>query len=188
MGHGLPEDLVPGKRPANGPSYPMDVGSYDDNFEGNSPTDTRAPDMQFSRLGLEGEPSNGGGYGGGFQSPDGRVGRQQELGPGPPRDRSVPRNHSRPGGGSGAKSPSNTPRVCKKCDESLTGQFVRALGGTFHLECFKCMVSIFGWNGTRKETFLLTFFSRIGLRSDCRIEIFPGRPRGWKWSIPVVRN
>lgn len=29
-------------------------------------------------------------------------------------------------------------RICKKCGEPLTGQFVRALGGTFHLDCFKC--------------------------------------------------
>jgi hypothetical protein len=32
-------------------------------------------------------------------------------------------------------------RMCKKCNEPLTGQFVRALGGTFHLDCFKCRVS-----------------------------------------------
>jgi hypothetical protein len=32
-------------------------------------------------------------------------------------------------------------RLCKKCGEPLTGQFVRALGGTYHLDCFKCRVS-----------------------------------------------
>jgi hypothetical protein len=32
-------------------------------------------------------------------------------------------------------------RVCKKCGEPLTGQFVRAISGTFHLDCFKCRVS-----------------------------------------------
>ena len=32
-------------------------------------------------------------------------------------------------------------RLCKKCGEPLTGQFVRALGGTFHLDCFRCRVS-----------------------------------------------
>lgn len=32
-------------------------------------------------------------------------------------------------------------RICKKCGEPLTGQFVRALDGTFHLDCFKCAVS-----------------------------------------------
>lgn len=142
-GHNLPEDLVPGKRPANGSSYPMNVGSYDDNFEGNSPTEsTQTPDAHFSRLGLEGEPAyNGGRYDGGFQTPDGRLGRQQEHAIGSSRDESAPRNHSRPGGGSGAKSPSGT-RICKKCGESLTGQFVRALGGTFHLECFRCEVRL----------------------------------------------
>lgn len=31
-------------------------------------------------------------------------------------------------------------RICKKCSEPLTGQFVRALGGTFHLDCFRCRV------------------------------------------------
>lgn len=29
-------------------------------------------------------------------------------------------------------------RICSKCGEPLTGQFVRALDGTFHLDCFKC--------------------------------------------------
>ncbi|MCJ1378448.1 hypothetical protein MMC17_001547 [Xylographa soralifera] len=29
-------------------------------------------------------------------------------------------------------------RTCKKCGELLTGQFVRALDGTFHLDCFRC--------------------------------------------------
>ena len=33
-----------------------------------------------------------------------------------------------------------TQRVCKKCGELLTGQFVRALEGTFHLDCFRCQV------------------------------------------------
>lgn len=32
-------------------------------------------------------------------------------------------------------------RICKKCGEPLTGQFVRALEGTFHLDCFRCRVS-----------------------------------------------
>ena len=45
------------------------------------------------------------------------------------------RDRSRTNGG-GSKS-----RFCMKCGESLTGQFVRALGGTFHLDCFRCEVS-----------------------------------------------
>jgi hypothetical protein len=41
----------------------------------------------------------------------------------------------------GARKGSGQLRLCKKCGELLTGQFVRALGGTFHLDCFKCKVS-----------------------------------------------
>lgn len=53
--------------------------------------------------------------------------------------RSGERNRSRP---RGSRALSGQGRVCKKCGESLTGQFVRALDGTFHLDCFKCRVSI----------------------------------------------
>ncbi|KAK3902407.1 hypothetical protein C8A05DRAFT_33886 [Staphylotrichum tortipilum] len=49
--------------------------------------------------------------------------------------RSAERNGSRP---RGSRSASGQARACKKCGEPLTGQFVRALDGTFHLECFKC--------------------------------------------------
>ncbi|KAG5995474.1 hypothetical protein E4U52_008267 [Claviceps spartinae] len=45
------------------------------------------------------------------------------------------RNRSRPRNG---RSASGQIRICKKCGEPLTGQFVRALDGTFHLDCFKC--------------------------------------------------
>ena len=44
----------------------------------------------------------------------------------------------------GNRRPSGTAkeqRMCGKCGTHLTGQFVRALGGTFHLECFTCHVS-----------------------------------------------
>ena len=68
---------------------------------------------------------------------DGRNGRSrdqtQEL---PVRERS--RNDGSTGGG---KASHGAPRICKKCGEALTGQFVRALGGTFHLDCFRCRVS-----------------------------------------------
>lgn len=48
----------------------------------------------------------------------------------------------RPRGGS--RKPSGAvkeQRMCGKCGTHLTGQFVRALGGTYHLECFTCHVS-----------------------------------------------
>ena len=54
--------------------------------------------------------------------------------------RSGERNGSRP---RGSRSASGQMRTCKKCGEPLTGQFVRALDGTFHLDCFKCQVSFF---------------------------------------------
>ncbi|KAL2757452.1 hypothetical protein ACRALDRAFT_2100347 [Sodiomyces alcalophilus JCM 7366] len=58
----------------------------------------------------------------------------------PPSDdddtrRSGERNRSKQRSGRSASGPQ---RICKKCAEPLTGQFVRALDGTFHLDCFKC--------------------------------------------------
>ena len=43
--------------------------------------------------------------------------------------------------GSVAGKGSGSLRICTKCNEVLPGQYVRALGGTWHLECFKCKVS-----------------------------------------------
>src|SRR4051794_7887252 len=50
----------------------------------------------------------------------------------------VDRSRSRTNGSTGQKSSTGQLRTCKKCGEGLAGQFVRALGGTFHLDCFKC--------------------------------------------------
>lgn len=52
-----------------------------------------------------------------------------------------PRSRSRQRGKGMGKSSSGQIRICKMCGEPLEGQFVRALGGTFHLGCFKCRVS-----------------------------------------------
>ncbi|KAI1382170.1 RhoGAP-domain-containing protein [Hypoxylon crocopeplum] len=49
--------------------------------------------------------------------------------------RSGERNRSRARSG---RTASGQLRICAKCGESLTGQFVRALDGTYHLDCFKC--------------------------------------------------
>ena len=43
------------------------------------------------------------------------------------------RDRSRPNG-------KQSTRICGKCGGHLTGQFVRALGDTYHLECFTCHV------------------------------------------------
>ncbi|KAI1622667.1 paxillin [Exophiala viscosa] len=66
-------------------------------------------------------------------SSDSRTGRKRSLG-GPGGNE---RSRSRTNGSTG-RSPGSSMRTCKKCGEPLTGQFVRALGGTFHLDCFKC--------------------------------------------------
>lgn len=47
------------------------------------------------------------------------------------------RNRSRNRSG---RTASGNLRICKKCGQQLTGQFVRALDGTFHLDCFRCAV------------------------------------------------
>ncbi|KAI0397868.1 RhoGAP-domain-containing protein [Xylariaceae sp. FL0594] len=52
-----------------------------------------------------------------------------------PRRRSGERSRSK---GRTGRSASGTLRTCAKCGEPLTGQFVRALEGTYHLECFRC--------------------------------------------------
>lgn len=89
----------------------------------------------------------------GAQNPDGRLGRRYESNNSSPRDpstprdaagywdRSTPRDRTRPNGRPVTKSPGGSSRICKKCGEPLTGQFVRALLSTYHLECFKCEVS-----------------------------------------------
>jgi len=33
-------------------------------------------------------------------------------------------------------------RICSACGKAMQGQFVRALGTVFHLNCFKCMVRV----------------------------------------------
>lgn len=66
-------------------------------------------------------------------STDSRTGRKRSLGGPGASDRSRSRTN-----GSAGRSSNSAVRTCKKCGEPLTGQFVRALGGTFHLDCFKC--------------------------------------------------
>lgn len=63
-----------------------------------------------------------------------------------PQDRSRPSVEATNEGGSKDRSksngrrPSGQQRSCGKCQRHLTGQFVRALGDTYHLECFTCHV------------------------------------------------
>jgi len=50
---------------------------------------------------------------------------------------------TRPNAGLGVSNPisrgkTTVARSCRKCREPLVGQFVRALGSTYHLDCFRC--------------------------------------------------
>lgn len=81
--------------------------------------------------------------------------RERERDGGAKRDRERERERSRkekdPRAGGGASSSRDAkvngsatpPALCAKCDLPMTGQFVRALGTVYHLDCFRCMVSLF---------------------------------------------
>jgi hypothetical protein len=62
------------------------------------------------------------------------VGREQDQVKMAAQSQEKERQHSAGG------KPGKPQRTCSACGENLTGQFVRALDGTFHLECFKCKV------------------------------------------------
>ncbi|KAI4923594.1 uncharacterized protein J4E92_007568 [Alternaria infectoria] len=51
----------------------------------------------------------------------------------PPRSSTDPGDQNQP-----VAKPKRSGKICGKCGEGLTGQFVRALGDTYHLECFTC--------------------------------------------------
>jgi len=70
-----------------------------------------------------------------------------------------------------AASPKHT-RTCQKCQNPLTGQFVRAIGGTFHLDCFKCMVLP---STPLSDTWLCCSRWNLvpGLRCGSRFEVLP---------------
>lgn len=124
----LPASLVAGK-----PTPTVNTSGFGGNYQKNTPT---SPEDSLIP----------------FDSPTTRTATHNPLGqedrtsrglePEQPgyRDRSNARDRSRTNGRSHTKSPGSS-RICQKCNEPLTGQFVRALGGTFHLECFKCQVS-----------------------------------------------
>ena len=81
-----------------------------------------------------------------------------------PRDLAV-REKPQPRGGGGKSS---SQRTCMKCNLPLTGQFVRAIGGTFHLECFKCQVNTRDKHllSARTDTFIQ------GLWADRCVKVF----------------
>lgn len=125
----LPASLVAGK-----PTPTVNTSGYGGSYQRNTPTspeDSLIPfDSPATRTGGNHSPL----------SQEDRSGRGLEPEQPGYRDRSHARDRSRASGRPNTKSPGSS-RMCQKCGESLTGQFVRALGGTFHLECFRCQVS-----------------------------------------------
>ncbi|KAJ3572222.1 hypothetical protein NPX13_g5122 [Xylaria arbuscula] len=109
-GGGLPSDRVHGHPP------PASDGVYQ--LDHDRPNMTPSPSY-----------SNGG-----YPLPTRPTGSPTLSAHGDPR-RSGERSRSRARNG---RSASGSLRTCAKCGEPLTGQFVRALDATFHLECFKC--------------------------------------------------
>lgn len=52
------------------------------------------------------------------------------------------RGRSRTDGSTAGNTSGGVPRICTTCGEPLIGKYVRALGGTYHLECFMCKVGL----------------------------------------------
>lgn len=127
----LPGILMPGNGGSGSPRpWGSGAGTNSQNQSPISPIDGHLP---FERAPPGGTPLAVAAPAPTYQ-PDSRPGRRQDdpldQEQNDQRDLSVPRERSRP------KNRSN--HTCNKCGEPLTGQFVRALAGTFHLECFKC--------------------------------------------------
>lgn len=165
---------------ANGGTYLADPRSFDGPDTQQRHTDGLGIDTTFPRDGVLNGGTRDMGYDGntGTSSPtDGRIARNKENGRG-----DTPRDRSRTNGGVGAKS-SGTMRTCGKCGEPLTGQFVRALGGTFHLDCFKCRVcrTILALN-----KYILLTKHNLGLRTHRRLQILPRRRRSRYRPISLV--
>ena len=66
---------------------------------------------------------------------NGRNGPETEV-----SQENLARGRSRTDGSTAGNTSGGTPRMCTKCGEPLIGKYVRALKGTFHLECFMCRV------------------------------------------------
>ena len=64
-----------------------------------------------------------------------------------------------------------TTRMCGKCGGQLSGQFVRALGDTFHLECFTCNVSPYHLISHKCPFLDVDADKLLGLWQNCCFEI-----------------
>ncbi|KAL5048369.1 hypothetical protein BDW71DRAFT_20671 [Aspergillus fruticulosus] len=147
----LPDSLVPGNgavRPSlNTSGY---GGSNGGSFQAQTPTSPADSTVPFDSPRTRPWNASSTGPDSGHSPVDGRPMRRLDSNPADPRDPTTPQDRTnhwensgplerpRPNGRNHAKSPGSSSRICKKCNEPLTGQFVRALMATYHLECFKC--------------------------------------------------
>ncbi|KAL4980954.1 hypothetical protein BDW66DRAFT_146728 [Aspergillus desertorum] len=147
----LPDSLVPGNgavRPSlNTSGY---GGSNGGSFQAQTPTSPADSTVPFDSPRTRPWNASSTGPDSGQSPVDGRPMRRLDSNPTDPRDPTTPQDRTnqwensgplerpRPNGRQHAKSPGSSSRICKKCNEPLTGQFVRALTATYHLECFKC--------------------------------------------------
>lgn len=65
------------------------------------------------------------------------------------------------------RRPSAT-RTCGKCGGPLSGQFVRAINNTFHLECFTCNVGKTPLSNISSQSLIFS-----GLRQSCCPKVLP---------------
>ncbi|KAK8082960.1 Rho-type GTPase-activating protein 1 [Apiospora saccharicola] len=107
-------------------------GLAGDRIHGHPPPSGTDNGYQLDRERLHMTPSPS--YQNGAFAPPNRPPGSPALSVGSDSRKSQERNRSR---GRDRKA-SGQMRICHKCGEPLTGQFVRALDGTFHLDCFKC--------------------------------------------------
>jgi len=82
------------------------------------------------------------------------------------------------GPSSSTSSGSASGHTCAKCGQPMTGQFVRALGLVFHLNCFTCGTSSDPERGLMR---------RRGLQQGRRGQVLPGR-RSRRSSVPALRD
>lgn len=117
---GLPsgDDRPPGA--SNGTSYYDDIP---DTYEAQEPQE--APNGQDMTVAHRQQRS--------IDDPSLVEGRPDESAVTTPSTRERPR-------ADGKRKASDKQRQCGKCYRNLAGQFVRALGDTYHLECFTCHV------------------------------------------------
>ena len=90
---------------------------------------------------------------------------------------------------------------CAACGHAVTGPFVRALKTVYHLDCFRCQVSLLmssrmsGRARTQAHCFVaiavLPPCSRVsaptGLQQGCGCQVLPDREQGWE-AVPAVRD